>query len=113
MRQDERRDLSRVPPNRPGRVLRSCSKSSGLSFSLMLGSTLRGPVRRLWVLARAGAGYLVRWRQYLVLGVWLVGLVCQALLLWLAGELLDLFLSAVELWLELVTKHLEIVLDES
>ena len=79
----------------------------------MLGSTWRGSVRRLWSTCSLLAGYLVRGRKYLVLAVWLLGLVCQALLLWLAGELLDLFLSAVELWLELVTKHLEIVLDES
>jgi hypothetical protein len=49
----------------------------------------------------------------LVLGVWLLGLVCQVVLLWLAGELLDLFISAVELWLELVERHLTILLDET
>lgn len=113
MRQDERRDLSRVPPNRPGRVLRSCSKSSGLSHFPLLGSTWRGPVRRLWVLVRAAAGYLVRWRKVLMFTLWLLGLLCQVLLLWLAGELLDLFISAVELWLELAEKHLRIVLEES
>lgn len=45
--------------------------------------------------------------------LWLLGLLCQVLLLWLAGELLDLFISAVELWLELAEKHLRIVLEES
>lgn len=59
------------------------------------------------------AGYLIRARQYLVLGVWLLGLLVQVVLLWLAGEMLDLFVSAVELWLELVERHLSIVLDES
>lgn len=72
-----------------------------------------GAFRRLGVLVRALWPYLVRARQYLVLAVWLLGLVCQVVLLWLAGEMLDLFLSAVDLWLELVTKHLEILLDES
>lgn len=113
MRLDERRDLSRVPPNRPGRVQRSCIKARRSCHSRLLGSTLAGAFRRLGVLVGAAPGYLVRVRQYLILGVWLVGLLCQALLLWLAGEMLDLFLSAVELWLELVTKHLEVVLDES
>lgn len=79
----------------------------------MLGSTWRGSVRRLWSTCSLLAGYLVRRRQYLLFGLWLLGLLCQALLLWLAGELLDLFISAVELWVELATKHLEIVLSES
>jgi hypothetical protein len=56
---------------------------------------------------------LVRVRQYLVLAVWLLGLLVQVVLLWLAGELLDLFISAVELWLQLVERHLTILLDES
>ena len=113
MRLDERRDLSRVPPNRPGRVQRSCIKANALAGSHALGSTSARAFRRLGVLVAAAPGYLVRVRQYLVLGVWLLGLLCQVVLLWLAGELLDLFVSAVELWLELATKHLEIVLDES
>lgn len=52
------------------------------------------PVRRL-------AAYLVV----------LVGLLCQVVLLWLAGELVDLYVSAVELWAELARKHLEIQLS--
>lgn len=41
----------------------------------------------------------------------LVGLVVQVILLVLAGELLDLYVSAVELWAELARKHLEIQLS--
>lgn len=39
-----------------------------------------------------------------------LGLVAQLVLLWLAGELLDLFVAAVELWAELARKHLELTL---
>jgi len=48
--------------------------------------------------------------SYLVL---LLGLLVQVLLLFLAGELLDLYVSAVELWEVLARKHLEIVLDST
>ena len=72
-----------------------------------------GAFRRLLVLVRLAAGYLVRARKYLVLAVWLLGLLVQVVLLWLAGELLDLFISAVELWLEMVERHLSILLEES
>jgi hypothetical protein len=40
----------------------------------------------------------------------LVALLCQAVLLWMAHELLDLYISAVELWAELARKHLELTL---
>jgi len=43
--------------------------------------------------------------------LWLVGLVCQLVLVWAAGELLDLYVSAVELWEALARKHLEIELQ--
>ena len=36
------------------------------------------------------------------------GIGAQLLLLWLAGELVDLYVSAVELWAELARKHLEL-----
>ena len=36
------------------------------------------------------------------------GMGAQLLLLWLAGELVDLYVSAVELWAELARKHLEL-----
>lgn len=72
-----------------------------------------GAFRRLGVLIRAGASYLFRVRKYLVLLVWLLGLLVQVVLLWLAGELLDLFISAVELWVEMVERHLTILLDET
>lgn len=52
---------------------------------------------------------LSRMSTYLVIAV---GLSLQLVLLWLAGELLDLYISAVELWTELATKHLEIVLSQ-
>ena len=40
----------------------------------------------------------------------LMALVGQLVLLWLAGELVDLYVSAVELWAELARKHLELTL---
>lgn len=39
-----------------------------------------------------------------------LGLVMQLLLLWLAGYLIDLAISLMELWAELARKHLEITL---
>jgi hypothetical protein len=45
--------------------------------------------------------------------MWLLGLVVQVVLVWLAGLLVDLSLSLMELWVELARKHLEIVLSES
>ena len=62
-----------------------------------------------------------RLQRFLTLATWigmgagagLLGLLVQVVLLWLAGQMLDLFLDAVELWLEMATKHLEILLDES
>jgi hypothetical protein len=59
-----------------------------------------------------GADYLVRWQKWLMLLVWILGLVCQAVLLWLAGQLVDVAISLMELWVELAAKHLEIVLSE-
>lgn len=40
----------------------------------------------------------------------LIALLCQILLLYLAGELLDLYVSAVELWAEMARKHLELTM---
>lgn len=113
MKLDRRRGLSRVPPNHSGARPTSCITRTASLFPLWLGPLWRGAVRCVWILIRVAAHYLGRWRQYLILAVWLLGLLCQVVLLWLAGELLDLFISAVELWLELVEKHLSIVLDES
>jgi len=39
-----------------------------------------------------------------------LGLVAQLVLLLMAGELLDLYIAAVELWAELARKHLELTL---
>lgn len=49
-------------------------------------------------------------RQGVAWVVLLVGLVVQVLLLWLAGYLIDLAISLMELWAELARKHLEITL---
>lgn len=38
----------------------------------------------------------------------LLGLVVQVVLLWLAGYLIDLAISLMELWAELARKHLEL-----
>jgi hypothetical protein len=43
--------------------------------------------------------------------VWGASIAVQCLLLWAAGELLDLYVSAVELWAELAQKHLELTLS--
>lgn len=40
----------------------------------------------------------------------LLGFLGQMVLLWLAGEMLDLYVSAVDLWAELARKHLELTL---
>lgn len=50
------------------------------------------------------------WQQITTRLLFALGLVAQLVLLWLAGELLDLFISAVELWTELARKHLELTL---
>lgn len=38
----------------------------------------------------------------------LLGFTVQCLVLWAAGELVDLYISSVELWAELARKHLEL-----
>lgn len=50
------------------------------------------------------------WQTITARFLFALGLVAQLVLLWLAGELLDLFISAVELWAELARKHLELTL---
>jgi hypothetical protein len=112
MRQDERRDLSRVPPNRPGRVPTSWKERDAPIRSLWLGPLLIGAFRRLCVLIRAIPTTWPLWRKWLVFLVWLVGLVVQVVLVVLASMLVDLSISLMELWLELARKHLEIVLSE-
>lgn len=49
----------------------------------------------------------VRFRAH---SLFFVALVCQIVVLWAAGELVDLYVSAVELWAELARKHLELTL---
>lgn len=47
----------------------------------------------------------------LVWHLYTAGLIlCNIWLAWVAGELLDLYISAVELWTEMATKHLELTL---
>jgi hypothetical protein len=58
------------------------------------------------VVHTAGRAF-VRLRGHLL---FLVALVCQIGILWAAGELVDLYVSAVELWAELARKHLELTL---
>lgn len=112
MRQDERRDLSRVPPNRPGRVLTSWKERDASISSLWLGPLLIEAFRRLWRLLRAVPKSWPVWRKWALVFLWLVGLVVQVVLVWLAGVLVDLSLSLMEVWLQLAEKHLEIVLTE-
>jgi hypothetical protein len=38
----------------------------------------------------------------------LLGFAVQCVLIWEAGELVDLYVSSVELWAELARKHLEL-----
>ena len=61
---------------------------------------------RLW--APAFSFHLMR--VVLLRTLLLMGLVSQLVLLWLAGELVDLYVSAVELWSEMARKHLELTL---
>lgn len=72
-----------------------------------------GAFRRLLVLIRAMPTTWPVWRRWLLVLMWLLGLVVQVVLVWLAGLLVDLSLSLMELWVELARKHLEIVLSES
>jgi hypothetical protein len=53
------------------------------------------------------AGAFVRLRASLL---FLVAIVVQVVVLYIAGELVDLYVSAVELWAELARKHLELTL---
>jgi len=62
--------------------------------------------RALPVVHTAGRAF-VRLRSHLL---FFVALVCQIGILWAAGELVDLYVSAVELWAELARKHLELTL---
>lgn len=64
-------------------------------------------------LARARPGVHTLGRAFVRLrghALFLVALVCQIGILWAAGELVDLYVSAVELWAELARKHLELTL---
>lgn len=50
------------------------------------------------------------WSRWLPLIVLSLSIVCQAVMLWLLGEVIDTCISLAELWLELAQKHLEITL---
>lgn len=58
-----------------------------------------------------GAFLLVHWRRLVVVLAAVIALVVQAVLMWMAYELLDLVLSLMEVWAELARKHLEIILS--
>jgi len=58
---------------------------------------------RVHTLARA----FVRLRAH---ALFFVALLCQIVILWAAGELVDLYVSSVELWAELARKHLELTM---
>jgi hypothetical protein len=73
---------------------------------------LVGAFRRLCVLVRALPATWPLWRKWILVLMWLLGLVVQVVLVGLAGALVDLCLSLMELWVELARKHLEIVLSE-
>lgn len=49
-------------------------------------------------------------RQVFAWALLIVGLVVQLVLVWLAGYLIDLSVSLMELWAELARKHLELTL---
>ena len=83
-----------------------------------------GRVISSWTLAKARQVTPISRRAFVHLGtilppgrrlaaylVVLAGLACQMVLLWLAGEVIDLYVSAVELWAELARKHLELTLS--
>lgn len=64
-------------------------------------------------LAKARPGVHTLGRAFVRLRVhalFVLALVCQIAILWAAGELIDLYVSAVELWAELARKHLELTL---
>ena len=64
------------------------------------------------ILLRLVAGALISGSRPALVGrlLLLLGLLGQLVLLWLAGEMLDLYVSAVDLWAELARKHLELTL---
>lgn len=113
MKQGEVRGLSRVPPNRPGRAPFHAKGETPLPHPVDAGSPLVVAFRRLRVLARRALDYLKLRRMVLVWILWILGLVCQLVLVGLAGLLVDLCIDLMEVWLQLAEKHLEIVLSEA
>jgi len=97
-----RNEGNQQQPNREraGRVISS--------WTLARASWLAPKARLAFVLLRAILPPGRRLAAYLVV---LAGLGCQLVLLWLAGEVIDLYVSAVELWAELARKHLELQLS--
>jgi hypothetical protein len=57
------------------------------------------------------ASRIRRIQQPIVFVAWAVGLLVQVVLVFLVGQMIDLSLSLMELWVELAAKHLRIVLD--
>lgn len=62
-----------------------------------------------WARLAPPTAHQLRTCAWFLLG--LVSLGLQVVLMVIAGELLDLYVSAVELWSELARKHLEITLS--
>lgn len=50
----------------------------------------------------------LHWTRMAVGLLLLLGITVQCALIWAAGELVDLYVSSVELWAELARKHLEL-----
>jgi hypothetical protein len=81
-----------VPPRLVGKTGRA-ARGAGYFLRRVAGPILSLQGRRI-------AGYTML----------LLGLLGQVVLLWLAGELVDLYVSAVELWAVLARKHLELTM---
>lgn len=61
-----------------------------------------------------GLASMLRGRSHVTAIVLLaVGLLVQVVLLVIVGQMIDLVLSLMELWVEMAAKHLRIVLDQS
>jgi hypothetical protein len=79
-----------------------------LTYSTALAGA-RFVVRRI----AAAVPWLPRSSRIWALLALVLGLVMQALLLWLLGEMISLCIALMEVWAELAAKHLEITLDRT
>ena len=70
-------------------------------------------LRAVAELARARPGVHSLGRAFVRLRIhalFVLALVCQIAMVWVSAELVDLYVSSVELWAELARKHLELTL---